>query len=85
MGKIILPIICVYFFLVKLNECFQINQVELPRFKYLGCFNDKREQRDIDEKDFSLITKYNKSIPTVVLCTSMCYKNGFKYAGVQAL
>jgi hypothetical protein len=70
--------------LARFHDCLNVNKFELPSFKYLGCFNDKREQRDIIDKDFSFITKYNKSIPTVELCTSMCFKNGFKYAGVQA-
>lgn len=56
-----------------------------PKFSYLGCFNDKRELRDIADKDFSFVTKYNKTIPTVELCVNLCAVNGFKVAAVQAL
>lgn len=56
-----------------------------PTFTYLGCFNDKRELRDIADKDFSFVTKYNKTMATVELCVNLCAVNGFKVAAVQAL
>jgi hypothetical protein len=56
-----------------------------PVFSYVGCYNDRRESRDINEKDFSFITKYNKSIPTVELCVQLCANDFFTIAGVQAL
>ena len=54
-------------------------------FNYIGCYRDKRESRDINERDFSYITKFNKSIPTVEICVQLCSKEAFKFAGVQAL
>ena len=56
-----------------------------PAFTYLGCFNDRRELRDIADKDFTVVTKYNKTMPTVELCVNLCAANGFKIAAVQAL
>lgn len=56
-----------------------------PVFSYVGCFNDRRESRDISEKDFSYITKFNKSIPTVELCVQLCAQDGYTIAGIQAL
>jgi hypothetical protein len=54
-------------------------------FSYVGCFNDRREFRDINQKDYSVITKFNKTIATVELCVHLCGKDGYRYAGVQAL
>lgn len=75
--------------LLNLLECYNnggliTQNSKIPSFKYTGCYNDKREERDISEKDFSFITKYNKSLPTVELCVSLCHSHGFKVAGVQA-
>ena len=56
-----------------------------PTFSYVGCYNDRRESRDISEKDFSYITKYNKSIPTVELCVQLCANDYYTIAGIQAL
>jgi hypothetical protein len=56
-----------------------------PIFSYVGCYNDRRENRDIGEKDFSYITRFNKSIPTVELCIILCAQEGYKFAGIQAL
>ena len=55
-----------------------------PIFSYVGCFNDRREARDIGEKDFSFITKYNKTIPTVEMCVQLCAKDYYQIAGIQA-
>ena len=55
-----------------------------PIFSYVGCFNDRREARDIGEKDFSFITKYNKSVPTVEMCVQLCAKDYYQIAGIQA-
>ena len=57
----------------------------LGNFEYLGCFNDKRESRDLNEADYSSITKHNKSMSTVEFCILLCSKSKFKYAGVQAM
>ena len=56
-----------------------------PVFSYVGCFNDRRDSRDIGEKDFSYVTKFNKSIQTVELCVQLCAKEGLNVAGIQAL
>ena len=56
-----------------------------PVFSYVGCYNDRRDSRDIGETDFSYITKFNKSIPTVELCVHLCAKEGYTVAGIQAL
>lgn len=56
-----------------------------PMFSYIGCFADKRELRDIGDKDFTFITKYNKTMPTVELCVYLCSQDGYNFAGVQAL
>ena len=56
-----------------------------PVFSYVGCYNDRRDSRDIGEKDFSYITKFNKSMPTVELCVQLCAKEGYTVAGIQAL
>ena len=56
-----------------------------PVFSYVGCYNDRRDSRDIGEKDFSFITKFNKTIPTVELCVHLCAKEGLNIAGIQAL
>jgi hypothetical protein len=58
--------------------------VPIPSFNYIGCFSDKRELRDLGDKDFTFITKYNKSMPTVELCVLLCSQDGFSFAGVQA-
>ena len=56
----------------------------MPVFSYIGCYNDRRELRDINEKDFSYLTKINKTMPTVELCVSLCAQDGYKIAGIQA-
>lgn len=56
-----------------------------PTFTYVGCYNDRRDFRDIDGKDYSFITKFNKSMPTVELCVSLCAQEGYSVAGVQSL
>jgi hypothetical protein len=56
-----------------------------PVFSYIGCYNDRRDSRDIGEKDFSYITKFNKTLPTVELCVHLCAKEGLNVAGIQAL
>ena len=56
-----------------------------PVFTYLGCYNDRKDVRDIYEKDFSYVTKFNKTIPTVELCISLCAEHGYKIVGIQAL
>lgn len=75
--------------LANVSRCYdasnKIGSIQtIPEFEYLGCFADKREHRDIAEKDFSFITKYNKSKPTVELCAGLCASEGFKIAAVQA-
>lgn len=69
-------------FLLKSNDDFRSTG---PVFSYLGCFNDRKDDRDINERDFSYITKFNKTLPTVELCVSLCAENGFKIVGIQAL
>ena len=56
-----------------------------PIFSYVGCFNDRRELRDVGDKDYTFITKFNKSIPTVELCVLLCAQDGYSIAGIQAL
>lgn len=56
-----------------------------PMFSYVGCFNDRRELRDVGDKDYTFITKFNKSIPTVELCVLLCAQDGYSIAGIQAL
>lgn len=56
-----------------------------PIFSYVGCFADKRESRDIHEKEYTFITKFNKTMPTVELCVNLCAQDGFSVAGIQAL
>ena len=63
---------------------YRVSASHKPIFSYIGCFADKREMRDIGEKDFTFLTKYNKSMPTVELCVLLCSQDGFRFAGVQA-
>ena len=56
-----------------------------PVFSYVGCYNDRRESRDINDKDFSYLTKLNKTLPTVEFCVQLCAQDGYKIAAVQAL
>lgn len=56
-----------------------------PIFSYVGCFADRRESRDIYEKEYTYITKFNKTMPTVELCVNLCAQDGYSVAGVQAL
>lgn len=56
-----------------------------PIFSYVGCFNDRRELRDVGDKDYTFITKFNKSLPTVELCVLLCAQDGYSIAGIQAL
>ena len=56
-----------------------------PVFTYVGCFNDRRELRDVGDKDYTFITKFNKSLPTVELCVLLCAQDGYSIAGIQAL
>lgn len=71
--------------LFKNNEDYVASGGQQPLFSYLGCFNDRKEDRDINEKDFSYVTKFNKTIPTVELCVSLCAEHGYKIVGIQAL
>jgi hypothetical protein len=66
----------------KINE--SLMNGNRPIFSYLGCFSDKRELRDLGDKDFTFVTKYNKSMPTVELCVYLCSQDGYNFAGVQA-
>jgi hypothetical protein len=78
---------------LKIFDCFNFYQtkpdenslVNGPSFIYLGCYNDRKASRDINEKDFSYVTKFNKTLPTVELCVGLCAAHGFKIAAVQAL
>jgi len=68
------------------NNNMNVNKFNFkPMFSYVGCYNDRRDSRDIGEKDFSYITKFNKTIPTVELCVQLCAKEGLNVAGIQAL
>lgn len=61
------------------------NSFNKPIFSYVGCFADRRESRDINEKEYTFITKFNKTMPTVELCVNLCAQDGYSVAGVQAL
>jgi hypothetical protein len=67
------------------NNNNNINNNDRIEFTYLGCFNDKKEERDVNERDFSYITKFNKTVPTVELCVSWCASHNFRIAAIQAL
>jgi hypothetical protein len=67
------------------NNNNNINNNDRIEFTYLGCFNDKKEERDVNERDFSYITKFNKTVPTVELCVSWCSSHNFRIAAIQAL
>ncbi|CAF0728575.1 unnamed protein product [Brachionus calyciflorus] len=60
------------------------NKFNKPIFSYVGCFADRREARDIYEKEYTYITKFNKTLPTVELCVNLCAQDGYTVAGIQA-
>ena len=67
------------------KEPVQTIKFNKPIFSYVGCFADRREARDIFDKEYTYITKFNKTLPTVELCVNLCAQDGFSVAGVQAL
>lgn len=53
-------------------------------FTYLGCYNDRKEARDVYEKDYTRITKLNNSVAIVEICVRLCVMANYKYAAIQS-
>jgi hypothetical protein len=74
-------VFCIFFaFLI----CYTRAQYARSNFTYLGCYNDRKDLRDVYEKDYTRVTKLNNSYAIVEICVRLCSMASYKYAAIQS-
>ena len=53
-------------------------------YTYLGCYNDRKDMRDVYDKDYTRVTKLNNSYAIVEICVRLCAMANYKYAAIQS-
>jgi hypothetical protein len=70
--------------LITFSVTSTIAQQNPRNFTYLGCYKDRKDLRDVYEKDYTRVTKLNNSYAIVEICVRLCAMANYKYAAVQS-
>ena len=70
--------------LITFSVSYTSAQQNQRNFTYLGCYKDRKDLRDVYEKDYTRVTKLNNSYAIVEICVRLCAMANYKYAAVQS-
>ena len=73
--------LCIF---ITFSVSYTVAQQYPHNFTYLGCYKDRKDLRDVYEKDYTRVTKLNNSYAIVEICVRLCAMANYKYAAIQS-